>query len=822
MTKSYRLRLWNFTGSAVQWSFASNVLSAPTVGGQVVRPLDGRTETKPWIVNVIDTNDEVTSAIADDGGRLVVMRRKADVQVSIDGAAYTTMATGRVTGLRITAKSPLVYEFEISDERLLERTTKLWNDSSSTRIYPVGFTGGSYGPFINSDRYFVDSGGNPLGPYFSVLSLVYESGLTQVVLPVDLVLTDLPRVINADVKPGLGTVDVSRISSGSFYNLRANIGGVDYEVVAFTPLLKLQPGSEVDLGPTPVSFENDLRVCLLLDPDSDIEVGDEFYLHFPSGRPPDESAPYHIDSVDPFQLVKDIYDDIGVSYDTDRLGTYNQTTNPAGLIGHPWFPGDMRWRITQGEAVASSWLEDNIFKPLGVLPSTDADGNVVPVPLLMTWTYEVPDPDALFTFDDSNIAATGLPTWEHDIGTLANVIEATYTVETQGVRDLSLSQDSFEGAGLDGIVAEEATHTVKHDTADSSGSRYFGENVHEISLAGLHDTARVRTWIGTTEVVPGFAGWVGGLGPGGLASELFQRFGDGAVLSQLKGLSSTSAVSVGDWVLVDSEVMPSPDTGDRSGERLMQVIGKETAPDGYNFSLLDGGPNMSPLSAPTITIAQHTRAPEWYHILRATVTNVLEDATWIVQVAEYPSQPAASSTEWKTCATGVSTGTSAVHHLNVGGLPSNARFYFRARATQSTRIGSGWSAAETAITVAYGNPTTFAYANVTGGTADLTWSLASDNKNLRPLLESPGHIQPITLPAGTEAYTITGLIKDAEYPLTVRLLDPYYTTDLNGTLAGTTGTDSVTFTTTSTYPTLTAPASIAIDVGADSTISGAP
>ena len=115
MTKSYRLRLWNFTGSAVQWSFASNVLSAPTVGGQVVRPLDGRTETKPWIVNVIDTNDEVTSAIADDGGRLVVMRRKADVQVSVDGAAYTTMATGRVTGLRITAKSPLVYEFEISD-----------------------------------------------------------------------------------------------------------------------------------------------------------------------------------------------------------------------------------------------------------------------------------------------------------------------------------------------------------------------------------------------------------------------------------------------------------------------------------------------------------------------------------------------------------------------------------------------------------------------------------------------------------------------------------------------------------------------------------
>jgi len=268
--------------------------------------------------------------------------------------------------------------------------------------------------------------------------------------------------------------------------------------------------------------------------------------------------------------------------------------------------------------------------------------------------------------------------------------------------------------------------------------------------------------------------------------------------------------------------MPSPDTGNRSGSRLMQVVGKEMTPTGPVFTLLDGGPNMSPLEAPTISVAQLTRAPEWCHTLRVTVTDVLEGATWIVQVAEYDTQPGESSAEWTTCATGVSAGTSAVAHINIGDLPSNARYYFRARATQGTRIGSGWSSPVTALTVAYGDPINFAYANVTGGTVDLTWDLQSDAANLRPLLQASLLQIRGSLPPGTESYTLTGLKKDTAYTVTVRLLDPYYRVGLNGSLAGTTGTDSVSFTTTSTYPTLTAPASIAINVGADSTASEAP
>jgi hypothetical protein len=134
-TKLFRARIWDSTEGAVEHTIASSMVSVELFGGQVVRPLQGRTESQPWQLEVLDNDDYFTSKIADSGGRMVLLRRLVDVQASENGGAYATVATGRLTDLQDHVSH---YRLTIDDERVLERQSKIWTSLNAD----IGTTGG--------------------------------------------------------------------------------------------------------------------------------------------------------------------------------------------------------------------------------------------------------------------------------------------------------------------------------------------------------------------------------------------------------------------------------------------------------------------------------------------------------------------------------------------------------------------------------------------------------------------------------------------------------------------------------------------------------
>src|SRR5687767_4223574 len=95
------------------------------VGGQTVRPTEGRTESEPFTIRILDVNSTVSALLTDSSGRNHLLSRLFRVRRATDSTAstaYKTLAVGRVQDVSL---SPDItsYDFVVSDERWVERNT---------------------------------------------------------------------------------------------------------------------------------------------------------------------------------------------------------------------------------------------------------------------------------------------------------------------------------------------------------------------------------------------------------------------------------------------------------------------------------------------------------------------------------------------------------------------------------------------------------------------------------------------------------------------------------------------------------------------------
>jgi hypothetical protein len=671
--KRYRFRVAHAGASTVagnvDWTETADISEVGPVGGQRVEALSSTTSARPWSVVIADVAEDITARLADADGRAQLLRRLADISVSTDGgSSYTVLATGRIDAVEMAGVA--AFRFAVTDERLVERTTTIFTVGNTTRLAPRGF--------LSAWRTFQPG---PV-PVFIVDEVDTVNNKTTYGAAGDLpIYDDALDLMESDV------VDNPALNQGNFETLRVNILGSGREIERINGSPARDPVAQLRGRPDGRLVGSFIVAGLQDTADARREV----WFEMPE-RDPTEALPLHIGGqagVDPFTLVKNIYDGdyqasadpATVRYDSDVFSAFDASTNPRGLIGR-FSP--MHFRIEGPENMAA-WLEKNIYGPLGVVPIINADGEVAPVYARMPDSTEIADPDDLFEFNASNSAT--VPRWLNQGREQVSVCKINFTYAR-------LAEQGNDEPSLDGLVSVTRTVMREHDNVAD-----VGRVVHEVDVTGMHDPLDRGTFARSVAV------------------GVFDRFGDGPIYTTIKGLSATEEVMQGDWVLIDFDTYPALQNQSRSGKRLAQVMVRTDDMDGPTFELLEAGPNSQPLSAPTLALASNSDDP--VNSISVTVSGLNAGEGYELHIAESGTEPAESSSEWQyRVLRGDGNET-----ITVPRIPSGSTFWGRVRATQSGRVSSDWSTADSQATTALTAPSGVADSDVTADAATITWTL---------------------------------------------------------------------------------------------------
>lgn len=739
--KTYRYRIADAGASAVEgsvaYTFDAEIADVGPVGGQRVYPKRSGTSSRPWSIEIADVGEAVTAILAGGDGRAQLLRRLADISVSTDGGSfYTVLATARIDDVEMVDVA--AFRLTHQDERLIERTTTIFEGSNTTRLAPAGLNAAwlDFQPPAPA-RYVVQS--VDAGNDATVYDITQSDDRRE-----NEVIGDPARVtpagfdlMEADV------VDDPGPNQGNFTHLRASIDGTDREIEAFNGGAGPSPLRYLGTGGDPRRIRR-FRVSGYQDPGG-VGAAVEVYFHMLTHDPTEELR-LHIggqNGVDPFTLVKQIYDGTyqdaanpqTVRYETAAFTAYDPSTNPDGLIDNPRFP-KMHFD-PDGPATMGEWLDENIYGPLGVTPFINADGEIAPRYSRQPATDQVADPDALFEFTAANLALPH-PGWHNQGREQVTVVET----EFRYTRAAQASDEPRDLKRLDGLVDATARVTREHDNVTTAGRM-----VHTVKVRGVHRSADRAM----------FARQV--------SSELFERFGDGPVLSDGPGNSTTESVVAGDWCILDLDSYPALQNQSRSGKRLVQVMSRVDTPAGPEFEFLEAGPNSQPLGTLTVTLAAN--ANDDHTAIDATVGTLPTGADgYELHVAVNASEPAEGSPLWQYRTI---RGTQA-ETVTIRRIPSGSTVWARVRATGVGRITGDWSAADSQATTALTAPSGVADSDVAGDVATVSWTNGEADFDL--VLDLDG-TERVRLANGTTSYKLRGLTLSTAYTAGVKHIDGY-------------------------------------------------
>lgn len=753
----------------------------PGVGGQTVRPTEGKTESAPWTVRVVDAASAFSQILSDTDGRIQLMGRLADFQVSEDGGAFATIATARVADVD-QDQEIASFSVALQDERIIERRATIWNRGNTVTLQPPGVIGG-YGQVGYTGMLIVMNVSDTDRRW----RVVATAAATPTGTPVALRLAPVPASTGETMGGGgvlqLGaTADLNSYLQGdlrpdarplqeggnfTFTRWKRTADGVDLGVLTFDTI---QDGAVKRPG---LTFTEGLK-----DPDSiGVWIGDEIHklpglmwVEWVAGvavpavgadvlgylRPKDYEAtdqtPIHVghggvqfltgsQGVRPFQLVKDIYDGL---YGADGQKVRYDATALQALIDDPTMP-TCWFRIT-AVANMADWLEENIYKPFGVVPFIDNLGRIAPRKVHMPQGV---DPTTLFEFTAAICAEP--PAWGIRGRELCSRIDATYLAD-------SLTGEPSD-AGFDRLaVVETLLPPRKHDRA-----ALVGNVSTSVLISGLHR-------------VDGPAlGSVGAV-VDRFAREFFDRFGDGPQYGSVVATSAAKNVAPGDFVRVSVVTYPNPAIRAKGGTRIVQVLNRVVLPVGYQYEWLDAGPNLQPPTAPAIALSLVTGHEK--HWVSVALSSVLAGDGYAVEVAASVGQPSATSGLWR--AVGVSPdhiAPGATDNLQIGPLPSGTSVWVRAARLNPMRIRSPWSVAQNITTTAYAAPTGLTLTAVNTSDEDVAWANPAGSDVVIQVLLDPGSSQPTRVVAQKQplstAHRVLGLLQSTTYAVGVRYADPW-------------------------------------------------
>lgn len=758
----WRFRVYETDESTVSFDITNSQLTdPPTIPTPRAKPLEGRVESASFQVKVGDFSDFLSSKLADSNNRQQLQGRLVEAQMD-KGSGFSKVWTGRWAGAS-ESDGPGEYTVRFSDEHWRGRQAEIFRTQDTTQVYP------------NQPHGLKNAWGRHPNPRFvgtsfwsgnDVLAHVETVGTNTVILRLggkaganynegwnpDRVSNEVVDWIRDDQ---LSEAENADSSSGNFDHLRCAVtespSDGDYPIINFSKKLPSSAGASGRLlGPLDdedPTWPTYVRLAWSTNqPAQDSLVRVSFHA---DGAATSDTLPLHIggeDGKDPIQLAKDKYDAEGIRYDSDVFSTYDSSTNPDGLIGHPLIP-NMWWRITEPKKLGP-WLEENVYKPLGLVPYLNDDGEIAPRFATLPLNE---DPSTLTTVDASNVATDGHPTWNHHGTKAVTAVKAKY----RAARPADHKQSSSFAADLI-EVNEEELDPIDHDRVSNVGRR-----VHTLDYSGLwskDQTERLHKQF---------------------AREILDRYGDGPVDGQFKGLDALDSVSRGDLIKIDLDTFPNATaTGGRGGIRLVQVVGKTQTPAGPDFEFLDAGPNDQALSTPSVSISKNTSRSK--EAVDVTISSIDSDATrWTLQLK-------VGSDPWETYDENPA-GTTSVTIYN---LPSGTTIQARAMVTAPLRIRSDWATAASATLDGFTAPSSPS-ASVDGRSITLSWTNGEDDAPVMPVVMegtsgTPADALDSPLPPGTTEFTFSDLSASTQHTVGV------YHTD------GSTGGSSSQTTTTAT------------------------
>lgn len=771
------------TTGTVDFSLRTSQLAdAPTVGGQLVRAAEGRVESQPWTLRVLDVNSTFTSHLASSTGRLQLLGRLTRIRASLDSTAssnYKSLTVGRVSDITLD-QNVNVWDVTIQDERFLERDTQIFAQANTCMLVPKGTIAAFQGnaPPTGAARQWQCTGflGNlveltylsPLGGGGSFVGNVIRGIKGQATS------ISIAQLIIDDVKPGAISPNAA-MTVGNFLSLRWHNDGnaTDYELSGFgrfgvggsIPDLQIVRYWQTlnETNPPP------LRLWVVW-PTSPPTLNQLLtgYLYAPSHLPTD-TLPIHVGGnagLHPMRVARNAYN--GTYNPTGSTGIKLRISTAAfdRLEADPSY-GLVWFRITSPIGMAQ-FLEDRIFGPYNVAATIDTSGRISPISLRLPTSTGLGTPAVI-----SSTVAVSHPTWEHPSREAVTALRLrfenyAYNLDKDGKR-------VFADSG-DGLQAGTKETTRLYDNVTALGRKEVAFQFGSLTwppLPTMAGTLGIVKYVPLPQVAEQLADSV--------SQNLFARFGDGPLYANVSCLRSIDATTNGTLqpgkvVKLNVASWPNPKTNTRGGLRYMQIIQRTDSPVGPTFRLLDVGSTLAGLTAPSVAAALVTG--DTRHALTLTISSVPAGARWEAQLAGTTSTgaaaPASSSPSWMPVG-GNTTGTLTA---TLGHRASHTKYFARVRALKGTRFTSPWSTASVSVVTAkITGPSALSATAITAGNALLKWTNGSSLYPIGVMVDTStaatlgSSRQVISVPAQTTRYLLHGTNAGSKHKVGVRHQD---------------------------------------------------
>lgn len=743
--KSYRLRIANAGAATVEGSVALTITSThlagvPVIPGPTPRILSGRSEGQSWSVTM--RGSAILGTLGDAAGNPQYGGRLCDWSEATNGGAHQVVWTGRLTYLEFPAPSTARATFD--DERWLERNITAFKNHAVTRLLPAGPPVKWRGNKAGSGTARVVEVWNPNPSLWLTCLRLTDTGRAPQRL-IDYILANRAKL---------------RLNVGS----GATALGTSFSITAWG---RDRPPTPWEESLEDVDMRGDWHPHVWISHSEDPlwTVGTLTLGYLTTTSEPASETPGYIASAEPFQIVKDLYDEHGIRYDAAAM---------SDLIARP-FP-KMSFRVEKPEQLAR-WLEREIYGPLNVIPLINAAGDIVPTdfgPAVLTQA----EYDALFSFGASNLTEDGHPTFRHNPSDARNAALFTYQEYTIVSRRERGADANY---ALDGFRVTDA-EPIEHTHDPTLGA--LGRREQTYSVDGMEQGGAFR-WEGRS--IHTRDTWADER-----AAQLFATHGHGPITGEMKGrLGTADSVIEGQLVRIDLDTFPNPAINDLGGSRIVRILRRIRHPSHIDYEFLDVGAAAQPLAAPTVAAAKNTGDP--LHSLDVTVSNMPAGADEVaVEIATD------------------STFTEVVRRYRFVGnatrtfneQASGQTYYVRGISRAAGRISVGWSSTASAILDSIAAPTLLAVSNIDSETADLSWTVGDSDypheillvKGLSPASWSDDDLVE-RVSTQTVEHTLQDLEPGTEYTVGVRHVDEY---------GGESGVVEATFTTLSA-PTRTSP-----------------
>lgn len=587
---TYRARIADQGASEVDGNVAltltiEDILKVPEITGPHVRVLEGTSGSITFPVEA-----KVDDVLFVQNNRLAVLGRLLDIGEDA-GSGFVELATGRIKSASEVDQKGMV-SLGVTDERWVERDTEVFRTAYSAQLHPPGLTEAFKDrPAAGTTTYVVKEVD---GDYVRIQPADDEFGSFAVQIP--LALVDVARTDLKDPQDREGGDN----PDGNFESLRFEYASVDRTIVTFNVSRGVSLRSDGVDGPLgTLANEGWLYYAWVYIPSHGLSVSSEITgrFHFANGYVPTEDVPLLIggaNGIHPATLARDLLD-----------GTYG-----GDPVGYPTAILDALeelnllpvWARVPGPAERSEWLRRNFYS-FGIPPLVGTDLQLRPTPLRMPQDL---DPSSLVVLS----AATGATSWHHSADQLVNVL----VLKSKRLRPLGTADDRGRTWPIDEYdLVDDPPRRFEHDTVST-----IGEHVHTIETdLVLTDPKSIAR---------------------SLSVDFFDVFGDGASMGSVEVPRDVS-VQVGEHVLLDQDSLKgfNPETGDRSGQRLVQLINPRVrTPVVTVFDYLDKGPDAQPLDAPAVSVAQDGTDAD---LINVTVSGLSAGETAVVEATVSGSPP---------------------------------------------------------------------------------------------------------------------------------------------------------------------------------------